>query len=462
MSSGVQEQWAPKVGLPATPSRSKIPWTRSRSPGWAAFDHKQRGKKVLEPDFHIDPYIPFQSSTTSTPLPKHSVIQNGPTLKSFSSVVQPPTQFPVQEEIGNYFTGKLGLDNHSNKFVKEAEIKDELGPSIINLKKLHPWADYGLIEDILAAVNNDIHQASTLLKSMILSGHCDESNAEKYADQMSEFEIFCTNRNTVKAEDSVPHDDLAGVAELTSASDECVLNCTEMTDEDTRVRINVSGRITNVKLNSRYLFAAPVEPEWVEEDIYLSNRKDAIRATRSASQHSRAASNAFMRGDHISARELSLKAQEEWMAAEVLNANAAAEILNMKNRENDIWKLDLHGLHASEAVQALHNHLWRIETEIRLNRSVSSNNIVKHKALSRCSYPGSLDNLGMATETFKEHQICRQRATGVLQVVTGTGNHSRGHASLPMAVRSFLNENGYRFDDGRPGVIDVWPKFRHR
>ncbi|RVX21450.1 hypothetical protein CK203_002323 [Vitis vinifera] len=45
---------------------------------------------------------------------------------------------------------------------------------------------------------------------------------------------------------------------------------------------------------------------------------------------------------------------------------------------------------------------------------------------------------------------------------TGRGNHSRGQAALPTAVRSFLNEHGYRFEEARPGVIAVRPKFRHR
>lgn len=451
MSSGVHEQWAPKVG----PSHSKTQWARSRSPGWAAFDHKQRGKKGAEPEFHIGP-IPVQSTTTSMPLPKNSVIQNGTTLKSFSSVVQPSTQFPVLEENGNHSIGKIGVGNNSNNFVEKTEIKNEISYSIQNLKKLHSWADYGLIEDILAAVSNDIEQASSLLKSMVLSVRCEETKAENYKEHMSENENFRTDKNKFQAEESVFQDDIAGLARLTSALDEYVLDSTEMSGEDASVGTYQSDKTSLHELNSRYLLAAPVEPEWVEDDIYLSNRKDAIRATRSASQHSRAASNAFMRGDHISARELSLKAQEEWMAAEVLNANAAAEILNMKNSGNDIWKLDLHGLHASEAVQALYNHLWRIETQIRLNRAMSSDNIDNHKATGLRSYPGSLNNLGMTTEIY------RPRSTGVLQVVTGTGNHSRGHASLPMAVRSFLIENGYRFNDARPGVIDVWPKFRHQ
>lgn len=79
----------------------------------------------------------------------------------------------------------------------------------------------------------------------------------------------------------------------------------------------------------------------------------------------RAASNAYSRGDHVSARQLSVRAQKEWVAANKLNHKAAEEILHARNSQDDRWKLDLHGLHASEAVKALAQHLHVLESEIR-------------------------------------------------------------------------------------------------
>ncbi|KAI4383545.1 hypothetical protein MLD38_009371 [Melastoma candidum] len=73
---------------------------------------------------------------------------------------------------------------------------------------------------------------------------------------------------------------------------------------------------------------------------------------RSASRHSRDASNAFLRGDH-SAAHRSSKAQEQWAVAEKLNNEAAKEILFLRNSKFDIRTLDLHGLHKTEALQAL-------------------------------------------------------------------------------------------------------------
>ncbi|KAL6843560.1 hypothetical protein ACP4OV_026622 [Aristida adscensionis] len=102
------------------------------------------------------------------------------------------------------------------------------------------------------------------------------------------------------------------------------------------------------------LSSIPVEPELEElDDDYLNHRKGALKMMRAATKHSQAASNAFLRGDHAAAKELSLRAQEERAAAEKLNNKAAEEIFRLRNSNNDIWKIDMHGLHASEAIAVL-------------------------------------------------------------------------------------------------------------
>ncbi|CAN1342679.1 hypothetical protein LINPERPRIM_LOCUS39538 [Linum perenne] len=224
--------------------------------------------------------------------------------------------------------------------------------------------------------------------------------------------------------------------------------------------VQFNDATTNMKLVLQHLRAIPVEPEWEEKDIYLSHRKDAIKMMRSASQHSRAATNAFLRNDHVSAREHSVKAQEDWMAAEKLNGRAAKEILSIRNSDNNLWKLDLHGLHAAEAVQALKEHLYKIETLLSVNRAPSPSKTKIKNSMVRSSSLESF-NTTAGDNMDKRQAAIRQRSTP-LQVITGVGNHSRGEAALPSAVRSFLNENGYRSDEARAGVISVWPKFRVR
>ncbi|EPS74225.1 hypothetical protein M569_00531 [Genlisea aurea] len=166
-----------------------------------------------------------------------------------------------------------------------------------------------------------------------------------------------------------------------------------------------------------------VEPESdLEDDVYLLHRKEAIAMTRSASRCSKASNEAYLRGDHIGARLSSIKAREQWNAARKLNSKAANEILKLRNSGNEIWRLDLHGLHADEAIVALRERLQALESS-----SLSP----------------------------------RRRQPRLLQVITGKGNHSQGPAALPSAVRSFLHENGYHFDE-KPGVMVVRPKFRQR
>lgn len=215
------------------------------------------------------------------------------------------------------------------------------------------------------------------------------------------------------------------------------------------------------------LSGIPIEPEWEDEyhdDVYLRHRKHALRTMRSASQHSKAATNAFLRGDHVSAHQHSLKAHHQWLAAQTLNSKAANDILAISNSQNDVWKLDLHGLHASEAIHVLQHHLQTIETKLLWNRSVSPNSL--QAETTRIVRSHSFESLGCVEDKQQpqqqqqRHQASLKQKPTSLQVITGVGNHSRGQASLPAAVRGFLVDNGYRFEELKPGVITVRPKFR--
>ncbi|RZC68976.1 hypothetical protein C5167_032070 [Papaver somniferum] len=81
------------------------------------------------------------------------------------------------------------------------------------------------------------------------------------------------------------------------------------------------------------------------------------------------------------------------------------------NHKNDVWKLDLHGLHASEVVHALKERLWRIETQFPL--TVHPNKVVKPIDSSSC--------LSVAGQTEKDEGMTSQRP-GVLQVITVCSN----------------------------------------
>jgi hypothetical protein len=130
---------------------------------------------------------------------------------------------------------------------------------------------------------------------------------------------------------------------------------------------------------------------------------------RAATRHSQAASNAFLRGDHVAAKELSLRAQEERSTAEKLNNKAAEEIFHIRNSNNSIWKIDMHGLHASEAVAALERHLHMLEFQPPGNSPASTDQFNK-------SEPTIADSNEVPAEKVVVFLRPRQF---VLEVITG-------------------------------------------
>ncbi|CAH1424159.1 unnamed protein product [Lactuca virosa] len=364
-------------------------WKRAKTPGWAAFDPNKQQKQVNNDETHNDPYPPISTNIhTSYQSQNHSrnLDLNG---RSFSSVLTHSSSLPdmISNDLQNVPT-TLMENNHNERVIvksKEINISQVYG----KLKELHPWADENLIEDIVAAVDNDIDKASTLLKEMTSPGSLQEKKEAEFEENIEEL------------------------------LDDHGLSRKVVVDDNVGLRLIIDS-----------LSMIPVEPEWEDDDdMYIMHRKEAIKAMRSASRYSKAAKEAYLRRDHATAHEFSLKAREEWSASEKLNAKAANEILAIRNSENDDWKLDLHGLHASEAVQVLQQHLLKIESHVSVTRSTNPN----------------------------KQQLSKPR---LLEVITGKGSHSRGQAALPIAIKSFLTEKGYYYSEARIGVITVQPKFR--
>ncbi|PQQ00730.1 uncharacterized protein Pyn_16439 [Prunus yedoensis var. nudiflora] len=358
---------------------------RAKSGGWAAFDLNQRQKQGLEPQTDKDHFPPIPTTLPSLHPCENVSRNNDLSGRPFSCVLH-PVDFPTSTENRDDKRPLLYGDSSGTSMEDNRSSKKKI-------MDLYPWADDSLIEDIMAAVGDDITKASTLLKAMVSPCSFEENKETDISKINSNSDIYQSDKTR---HTSFPLESAADIADLNSTFEKCL-------EEN----------------NIEFLESVPVEPEWEEDDVYLRHRKDALRMMRSASQHSKAATNAFVRGDHFSAQQHSNKAREEWLAAESLNNKAAKKILSIRNSKNDDGK-----------------------------------RIIRSSSLESFSC--------MDTEKLDQQKAPSTQRPTSLQVITGIGNHSRGQAALPTAVRSFLNENRYRFEELRPGVITVRPKFRHR
>lgn len=105
------------------------------------------------------------------------------------------------------------------------------------------------------------------------------------------------------------------------------------------------------------------------------------------------------------------------MAAERLNVKAAEEILRIRNSNNDSWKLDLHGLHAAEAIQALKQHLWKIENKIPSKPSILLNGDKTGDGIVLPQSRESSSSVDM--DKLYGNQISSRQTPVSLQVITG-------------------------------------------
>jgi len=100
------------------------------------------------------------------------------------------------------------------------------------------------------------------------------------------------------------------------------------------------------------------------------------------------------------------------------NARAAALILDQTNELTDENTIDLHGLHVTEAVEALES---------------------------------------MLCEKTDPHGNQSRKGCHAISVITGRGNNSRGgKARIKPAILEYLKKNNYRYTEPHPGLVKVY------
>uniref|UniRef100_A0A7N0R9E3 Smr domain-containing protein n=1 Tax=Kalanchoe fedtschenkoi TaxID=63787 RepID=A0A7N0R9E3_KALFE len=427
-----------------------MPRTRGKTPGWAAVDLQLRHGEGVRAELDKDPYPPIQNTISPLRPCRNSARSRDLSVRPLPSVVMPSVGIATvtqkvehEQPMDGRISGKNYKDAISNEDVQKLSFK--------KLKKRFSLADPSLIEDIVLAVDDDFDSACRILEEMY---PCQSISS---VDSGPSVKDLGNKKCILELQNELESTNVSKDSQISYVPDDSWYNKSKglhLDFESSGEQLRDDG-IVSIRNSLEQLKLIPMEPEWEEDDVYLSHRKDAIKLIRSAAQHSRMASNCFLKGDHYSAQQYSLRAREEWLAADNLHSKAAEEILSTNNHRNDMWKLDLHGLHASEAVKALQNHLTMIETQSSRHRSISPKRVTATSIMVGSS---SSDSLTSMAKDSGSGVSSRQRPT-TLQVITGRGIHSKGHAALPVAVRSFLDENGYRYDETRPGVITVRPKF---
>ncbi|CAN8264949.1 unnamed protein product [Cochlearia groenlandica] len=444
-------------------------WIKGKSSsGWTAFDLKQRQKQGLKTDIEVDddPFPPVSTSVNNnTSIDVRGKLRRNHETpeKSFSSaLLLPSSKYPAlteNKDCGNQVSSG-SCRSKPSILVPQVKSHDSI---FMKLKERFSWADDSLIRDILLSTDDNFDMALDFLQGMV----SDCNNNKEAEEPTSEIEAYSSDGRRPKHKPFGRNVTSSTKMAATTSTYEDADKYKMQKNGGSSFLVNASNSeklsddISELDSIIQRLQSIPIQPEWEEDDLYLSHRKDALKMMRSASNHSRAAQNAFMRYDHASAKQHSEKAREDWLEAEKLNAEAAKKIISITNSNNDIWKMDLHGLHAAEAVQMLQERLQEIECQFAVNRSVSPNRGRTKKSALRSASQEPFGRIDGDGDGMYRQRTASKEVRNSLQVVTGIGKHSRGQASLPLAVKTFFEDNRYRFDETRPGVITVWPKFRH-
>lgn len=174
------------------------------------------------------------------------------------------------------------------------------------------------------------------------------------------------------------------------------------------------------------------------------------------------ASAAFSSGDRALGRRLVAEAQALRAQAAGAHQAAAAQIEEEHNRGRQLseWELDLHGLHAREALEALARRLQSLQASVNAAAAQANGygKLATHASKGKIAAPGG----GAAAPPgpsvagngpLEGAALLAKRR--VLRVIVGKGLHSSGgEASLPRVVEGFLLSNGYKYTP-RAGHVEV-------
>jgi DNA-nicking Smr family endonuclease len=284
---------------------------------------------------------------------------------------------------GAWSTGPPNTTIHL-KYVKHSSLKKHHQHRHHDLSIQFPWADSELLQSILLACNNDPDAAAFILASMSVEGDGGADDLEGEFQPVLEKSKWRSKRGT------------AGSSSNNNSVND---NVNDDNDDDAQWQQQLST-----------------------QDAYYECRKEANKLARQWQQLVRKASVAYRNKQGGAATVYSEDAAKLRTAALEAHKQAAEEIERIVNKDNSILELDLHGLHANEAVSAVARRL-----EVLLQGGSGGTSVISKNG----------------------------RNSVVLRLVTGKGLHSsEGEASVPRVVKNYLTRTERKFVE-RGGWIDV-------
>lgn len=221
-------------------------WRKGKSSGWTAFDLKQRQKQGLESEIEEDPFPPVSSSFNTALDVRGKLTRNHVSSeKSFSSVLLPPSKFPALTENNKDCGNQVSCGGHDSTFMK--------------LKEMFSWADDSLIRDILLSTEDNFEMAFGFLEGMASAG-----NAADKGTNNKKPKVRMAARSTCEDAGKYDLQESSGSSFLVNAYD------SEKLSDDISELDSIIQRLQSI----------PIEPEWEEDDLYLSHRKDALKMMR--------------------------------------------------------------------------------------------------------------------------------------------------------------------------------------
>lgn len=137
----------------------------------------------------------------------------------------------------------------------------------------------------MEAVNNNFDEASTLLKTMVSSDNFEVSNEMSTLGLHSANDLLYNEKNDLSTSlgrtvnTPILSSTLKDVQGVHKNNNACEENCTKLFENNYFER-NFFHNVANTNIALGSSKSVPIEPEWEEDDIYLSHRKDAIAMMR--------------------------------------------------------------------------------------------------------------------------------------------------------------------------------------